>query len=43
MKNDRFELEQLLAEDRAEHPLPPWALALLVVIALALLVLMLRF
>ena len=20
MKNDRFELEQLLAEDRAEHP-----------------------
>lgn len=44
MNSDRFDLEHLLAEDCAEHPVPAvWVLVLLAVFALPVLVVMLRF
>lgn len=44
MKHDRSDFDHLLAEDCAEHRMSAvWLLALLVVIALPVLVVMLRF
>ena len=43
MKDDQFDLEHLLAEDCAEHPVSAvWGLVLAAVIALPLLLAMLR-